>query len=161
MGLDMYLDKRIYISEFSHDNDNDNDNVESKIDKILDILKIKDESGNFKHIIVSVPAIYWRKSNHIHAWFVENIQDGVDDCREYYVSVEDLKRLLSAINIQLAEKEKMYPVITLSPQDGFFFGSTDIDEWYWKDLEYTKKSLEREILQAEIGGYSFTYHASW
>ena len=51
----------------------------SKNDKILDILKIKDESGNFKNITVSVPAIL-EKSNHIHAWFVENIQDGVDDC---------------------------------------------------------------------------------
>ena len=38
---------------------------------------------------------YWRKANQIHNWFVENIQDGVDDC-EYHneVTQEDLEELL-------------------------------------------------------------------
>lgn len=38
---------------------------------------------------------YWRKANQIHQWFVDNIQDGVDDCgwhRE--VTEQDLKSLL-------------------------------------------------------------------
>ena len=41
---------------------------------------------------------YWRKANHIHQWFVENIQDGNDDCREYYVPRERLKELLEILS---------------------------------------------------------------
>lgn len=26
---------------------------------------------------------YWRKANHIHNWFVQNIQDGIDDLLDY------------------------------------------------------------------------------
>lgn len=36
---------------------------------------------------------YWRKANQIHKWFVENVQDGEDDCKEYYVSREQLEKL--------------------------------------------------------------------
>ena len=37
--------------------------------------------------------IYWRKANAIHKWFVENVQEGVDDCGEYEVTVEQLTEL--------------------------------------------------------------------
>lgn len=38
---------------------------------------------------------YWRKANHIHNWFVENVQDGEDDCRYHgEVTKEDLEELL-------------------------------------------------------------------
>ena len=33
---------------------------------------------------------YWRKANQIHKWFVDNVQDGVDDCGEYKVTKEQL-----------------------------------------------------------------------
>lgn len=29
--------------------------------------------------------MYWHKAYHIHAWFVDNMQDGRDDCESYYV----------------------------------------------------------------------------
>jgi hypothetical protein len=38
--------------------------------------------------------ITWRKSNQIHRWFVENVQDGNDDCHSYYVSRDQIKQLL-------------------------------------------------------------------
>lgn len=37
----------------------------------------------------------WRKANHIHAWFVDNVQDDRDDCKTYYVSWEKLRELLT------------------------------------------------------------------
>src|SRR5262245_50802839 len=40
--------------------------------------------------------IRWRKANHIHAWFVDNVQNGNDDCNTYYVSTEHLRTLLDA-----------------------------------------------------------------
>jgi hypothetical protein len=43
---------------------------------------------------VEEEVMYWRKANHIHNWFVEHVQDGVDDQRSYYVSWEQLEHLL-------------------------------------------------------------------
>jgi hypothetical protein len=38
---------------------------------------------------------YWRKANAIHGWFVNNVQKGIDDCKEYPVTIRQLKALLS------------------------------------------------------------------
>ena len=38
--------------------------------------------------------MYWCKANHIHAWFVDNVQNGYDDCRSYIIEPEKLKELL-------------------------------------------------------------------
>lgn len=35
----------------------------------------------------------WRKANHIHGWFVDAVQDGIDNCRDYYVPWDTLERL--------------------------------------------------------------------
>lgn len=48
----------------------------------------KHEYGH-KNIIEQVG--YWRKANAIHKWFVDNIQDGEDDCGYYEVAPEYLE----------------------------------------------------------------------
>lgn len=154
MGLDMYLDKELTISEF--------DAEKELVDKTYKMLKVTDESGNYKHLSFKLPAIYWRKSNQIHKWFVDNVQGGNDDCGNYHVNVEDLKKLLGVVKAQLDNKEK----VILKPQEGFFFGTTAIDEWYWEDLERTKVELEREIdfyekEQLKKRHWYFEYHSSW
>lgn len=37
--------------------------------------------------------IRWHKANHIHSWFVHNVQNGSDNCAEYYVSEKNLREL--------------------------------------------------------------------
>lgn len=44
---------------------------------------------------VEEEVMFWRKANHIHRWFVENVQDGNDDCDQYNVSWDKLRELLS------------------------------------------------------------------
>jgi hypothetical protein len=34
--------------------------------------------------------MYWRKANHVHAWFVHHVQNGDDDCGTYEVTPEKL-----------------------------------------------------------------------
>lgn len=46
---------------------------------------------------------YWRKANAIHRWFVENVQNGEDDCRDYFVTKEQLTELLNLVNQVLAD----------------------------------------------------------
>src|ERR1017187_4553583 len=38
---------------------------------------------------------YWRKANAIHGWFVNNVQNGIDQCQESVVTREQLNELLS------------------------------------------------------------------
>ena len=89
MGLDMYLTRETYIgAEFSH----------RQIDGTIFITKegarVPINFNQISEIIESVA--YWRKANAIHKWFVDNVQNGTDDCGKYRVTVEQLKQLVKA-----------------------------------------------------------------
>jgi hypothetical protein len=149
MGLDMYLDKRTYVKHWEHNGD---DNYEVKVTK-------KDEPTNIdpkkvKYIIEE--AGYWRKQNQIHRWFVENVQKGVDNCGDYYVSKSELETLL-----ELCQKVKADNTLAdelLPGASGFFFGGTEYDEWYFSGIDNTIDIL-KEALEDENGEYY--YSSSW
>jgi len=48
----------------------------------------------------------------------------------------------------------------LPTQEGFFFGSTDYDEYYMDDIVRTRDILKKE-LEAEEDWGSYYYEASW
>ena len=176
MGLDMYLYKRTYV---------DNNDVE-----VLDTDTQERKTYNKVSYIIQ-EAMYWRKANAIHQWFVKNIQDGKDDCGSYYCSVDSLEELLNVCKKALKYKDEMLSLLEkirandenaltndeeerlksikqsleeiLPTKSGFFFGSTNYDEWYFQDLEYTVKNLEEIIkdYKSNDGWSSFEYHSSW
>ena len=86
---------------------------------------------------------YWRKANAIHNWFVNNCGDGEDTCQQMYVSLEKLEELLDACK-QVSKDHGLAPVL-LPTQDGFFFGSTEYDDWYFDKIEDTIKIIEPVI----------------
>lgn len=103
---------------------------------------------------------YWRKANAIHQWFVDNVQNGEDDCREYIVSKEALHKLLTLVNTVIANNglgEALLPT-----QQGFFFGSTEYDEYYFEDLTLTRDILSKCLQEIEQNPRSsFFYQSSW
>ena len=121
--------------------------------------------------------IDWRKANHIHKWFVDNVQNGNDDCDNYPVSIEQLQKLLDVINeiLGITIKEKILNSLKdgfdkekaeelLPTQSGFFFGSTDYDEYYLEDLKRTQKVLKtflEGLNEAKIKDLKITYWSSW
>jgi hypothetical protein len=105
---------------------------------------------------VTVEAMYWRKANQIHAWFVKNCQEGEDDCGHYYVGREQLQELRELILQALKDRDSKL----LPPTGGFFFGSTDVDQYYWQDLQSTADRLERIIVEFP-DAWEFEYHSSW
>jgi len=48
----------------------------------------------------------------------------------------------------------------LAPTEGFFFGSTEKDEWYYKDLEYTVETINSILANADQE-LDYYYQASW
>lgn len=93
MGLDMYLKTKrsVYLRNGEHIIDLDN--FDTDFDNYHE-----DEFGCSNRVTISEYVGYWRKANAIHRWFVDNIQDGKDECQESYVSKEDIEKLLSVCN---------------------------------------------------------------
>lgn len=152
MGLDMYLDNRKYIgANYEHNN------ITGNIELFRDGKEI---NINFDKVVYVVERVaYWRKANAIHNWFVENIQDGVDDCKEYYVSITQLHNLLDKVDAVLNDHSLASTI--LPSKSGFFFGSVAYDEWYFEDLEYTKKILEEMLQDKDSKNGEYYYHSSW
>lgn len=164
MGLDMYLSKKNYVGAMY-----DFLKVEGTIDITIGGKKLPINFNRVSYIEEEVG--YWRKANAIHKWFVDNVQNGNDDCGEYEVSFEQLQDLLAICKVLkskmvLSEDENEngnkyvvnYTICNelLPTQDGFFFGSTNYDEWYYKDIEYTIK-----IIESLDGKDEYYYHSSW
>lgn len=99
---------------------------------------------------------YWRKANQIHNWFVENCNAGADDQQTYLVHPEllmDLKDRCEQVLATPALAAKLLPTVS-----GFFFGSTDYDEWYVQDLQDTLEIIARVD---DWRGHDILYGASW
>ena len=101
---------------------------------------------------------YWRKANQIHNWMVNNVQSGNDDCGLYEVSIYHIMELHKEITFAMATKDTS----KLPPTSGFFFGSTEVDSWYWENLADTKKYLEEmQDLFEDNPDTQFFYCSSW
>jgi geranylgeranyl pyrophosphate synthase len=182
MGLDMYLHKKTRVKNYSF--------MKEEEKHTLTVKKGGKEtpiqSDRVSEVVEEVG--YWRKANHIHNWFVENVQNGEDDCKEYWVSEEDLQNLLDLCKkvLEVVEVEKITTKVNtivdgevkevdeeerritnpeevaniLETKAGFFFGGTEYDEWYLQDTEYTVGVLTN-LLAEDNKGADFYYQSSW
>jgi hypothetical protein len=167
MGLDMYLHARRWTSEYIDKEAND------KLRPLADQLLPPD--GNMGCVIIQRDVAYWRKANQIHSWFVNNVQEGNDDCGTYNVSREELEELrdtcLKVLGASVLEdgtvtngwaldangqrkaltepgKVIVNPEIAhalLPRAEGFFFGSKDYDEWYVDQLKDTVEMIDKVL----------------
>jgi hypothetical protein len=147
MGLDMYLTAKRYIYDF--------DDSSKALKFYLDDLKV----NGMRVKELSYEAGYWRKANAIHQWFVINVQEGVDNCREYLVTTEQLEKLLELVNEVLRNRDKAEELLPTC--NGFFFGSDLYDEGYFDDLLQTKAIIENILSIDDLPKYDFYYTSSW
>ena len=154
MGLDMYLSGKRYMSKYFDATDS------GKIEAINEVFGIEgQEDGDYGAQEVTFRIGYWRKANQIHKWFVDKCQGGVDECQETYVDREQLKELSETCKTVLADMSKAEEL--LPSESGFFFGSTDYDEWYKQDLEYTVERIEKILADKALEKCDFYYQSSW
>jgi len=165
MGLDMYLSAKKHFAKINWQalqaNDelsyNSPEAVYPKFNDLLELTQLSNVATDIYGATVEVTCAYWRKANQVHAWFVKNVQGGNDNCGEYYVSQDKLKELRDLCQKALDNRDPNL----LPPQDGFFFGGTDIDEWYWQDLKNTIAQLDRVFALPKLSDLSFSYNSSW
>ncbi len=157
MGLDMYLTARKYFPGYQH-----NENAEKvKFNEIANAagFSIKAGEQGATSLTVEVKIGYWRKANAIHKWFVDNVQNGEDECQHSYVSRENLNTLLA-----LCEKVKQNKDLAgrvLHCQSGFFFGATDYHDGYFEDIDNTIKIISNALNNEEYEDCDFYYQSSW
>tara|TARA_R110001606_G_C15054699_1_gene614004 strand:+ start:181 stop:648 length:468 start_codon:yes stop_codon:yes gene_type:complete len=155
MGLDMYLTKKMYVKNWNHTPQDKRSKVVATVgNKKIDTSKI---------VNLEFESAYWRKANAIHEWFVKNVQDGNDDCKEYYVDVsqlEELKTLCEHIlhNHKRGDKKlvETFCKELMPTSEGFFFGSTDYDDYFFDCLKQTVEQLDN---LDQSGDYY--YQSSW
>lgn len=172
----MYLTKKIYVG-----GNYDFNKITGTVELFKDGKPIQVDVSKLTYIEES--AIYWRKANAVHSWFVENVQDGEDECKPHYVSFEQLTKLkqtcLDSIailqNSPMVDKQipvgwnsdgdimdtiKVFDVgsaeLPMMPTGGFFFGSANLDEWFLEDLQFTADEISKLDPDAE-----YEYCSSW
>ena len=191
MGLDMYLDRcdrRAWGFKSV-----DLDDVKANNPALYDVLKPyihKRGSEYYSWDSLFEKVGYWRKANAIHRWFVENVQNDVDDCDYYEVSKEQLEALLNICKEvkASAQLEKGWvkngetlangqwcpnyvegetivnPEVAdelLPTQDGFFFGSTEYDQYYMQDILDTIDIITKVLETTDFEREMITYCSSW
>jgi len=134
---------------------------------------------------------YWRKANQIHQWFVEHVQDGEDDCCYHNeVDKETLEELLDTC-LKVKEASRLVdgevangqhyvdghwesimesgriiedPTVAeelLPATSGFFFGSTEYDQWYMDDIDGTIEICQRVLAETDFDKQMVYYISSW
>ena len=164
MGLDQYLYARKFISSNNYSRDEEGkfnatpnpefSNIMEQSGLPLDINKYT-FAGSAN---VAIQVGYWRKANAIHGWFVDELAKGVDECQEIYVPREKLSELRDLCKSVL-KKPAMAGKI-LPPTEGFFFGSSEVDDCYMDDIKTTVEMIDF-ILANTSDDYDFFYQASW
>lgn len=181
----MYLAKKTYVKNWDFEKDKAKKFAVTvkQGGKVLKAIKPERVS----HIVEDIG--YWRKANQIHNWFIENVVgdnewhgDGVSVSRE---QMEDLlglcEKVLASSELvegmvkngqrstkngweDIMEKGKYIKDPSVAKEllpntEGFFFGSQEYNEWYYKDIEYTAKLIKEALAENDNG--DFEYSASW
>lgn len=158
----MYLKASKYVSGYSFSDDASKTlyaKLLAAVDLTLDDVDASTPSGT-----INLTVAYWRKANAIHNWFIQNCAKSEDDCRPVYVSRDQLTELVGvceeAIKAYNAGNKDEAKNI-LAPTSGFFFGSTEIDDWYLDDLKLTVEQLNKILKNPKFEKWDFQYQASW
>lgn len=152
MGLDQYLYAKKYTSEHF-----DKDGQFGTLVKALgsEVIHLHPYTPS---ISIEIKVAQWRKANAIHQYFVNKCQNGEDDCRLAYVGRETLEELLNLCKQVTAHPSKADEL--LPSRGGFFFGSTDYDDWYFSGLQETINMLEKCLVLDDMQ-WEFYYSSSW
>ena len=179
MGLDMYLycypkkfkiqecrEAEMYVDLLKYRKDHPEKKITLKEWMGRDAKKPDQKLIDYckKHGQMVYEVAYWRKANAIHAWFERNCANGeLEDCTFIDVTEDDLLKLLSTCNLVLSriETDSSYAEELLPTQSGFFFGSTEYDNWYIEDLKETIDIINRVLDETDFNEESIAYYAWW
>ena len=187
MGLDMYLER---FPRYKHYTPEQACSVNYHLDYGAEVKSLppKKDWEALNNMCKSREEIgYWRKANAIHQWFVNRVQDGIDDCAYHKEVTKDDLLALRKICLKILDGCKLVDgqVISywdgnmtphyvngkvvdntelceelLPTQSGFFFGDTNYTEYYLDDVKETLEIVEN-ALETDFENYAVYYVSSW
>lgn len=103
---------------------------------------------------------YFRKVNFLVKFFEKKGFD-VENQVPLAITKEDAEELLSKCEEVLKDHSKGPEL--LPTMSGFFFGSTDYDDYYYKNVEYVRDYIKNELLQEfdDLGENEDIYFETW
>lgn len=108
---------------------------------------------------------YWRKANCIHHFFIKATHHtGEDNCVYIRIPKSVIVELKTRIMEIFNSSEEVRDTIAkelLPTCSGFFFGSTEYDEWYYSDLKETLDIVEEILKTTNFKTQRLYYEASY
>ena len=182
MGLDMYLTKKTYVKNWNYQ-----PKEARHLVTVMRGGTVRADIRPERITFIIEDVAYWRKANAVHRWFVGHVQQDDDDCaphavsRDQLIALRDLcvqvlaasapidalvqngERREHGTSVPLLEfgktiEDARFAKQLLPTQSGFFFGSTDYDEYYLEDITYTRDVLDSILAEQ---GDDFVYQSSW
>lgn len=110
--------------------------------------RMTDEQGH-QVVALEVDLGYWRKHPNLHGFIVDTFADGVDECQRIALDVEDIEKIIHAINAK-----------ALPYTEGFFFGKSENTE---AEAAFDRKVFMEALdwVRAEPRIRRVIYQASW
>lgn len=99
--------------------------------------------------------VYWRKANAIHKFFTD-IDEQYESCETIEVTKDMLGDLLDRCSMVLADRSKASELLPAT--EGFFFGSTEYDDWYFNKLEKTIEDITPILSDGDIKDGDLYYY---
>ena len=144
MGLDMYLNSRVYHSGITYD--------ENKKMRVRELETVE----GFKKKATELEIAYWRKHPNLHGYIVNTFNKGVDNCRPIELTPKHLDQIADAIETN-----------DLPYTEGCFFGSSeDHKKEKRKNIKIFRDAstwLDKKLVEKSQHGdwFSIHYEASW
>jgi hypothetical protein len=112
---------------------------------------------------VTIELGHWVKASQIHKWFVNTVQEKVDDCLEHDVSRYQLT-LLKRTCLEVIESNHRAPELLPCQMAMFFdgtapFGNIDYGEQYYEVLNNVVGVINTALSLPEE--WDFKYRSSW
>lgn len=103
---------------------------------------------------------YWRKANEIHNWFVENVQDGIDDCDYHHEVTEEMLELLRSTCKAVIKASKL---VNGKIECGYTFDDNGNRVYSYEDGLIIEDSSVAERLLPTTSGFFFgsTRYDEW
>lgn len=103
---------------------------------------------------------YFRKFNALHGYISATATPyGIENCQDVYLSAEYIEETLEMLKDLKAHPEKVAEV--LPPTDGFFFGSQEVDEYYWQNVDDAIETFQRILDTVDFTKVDVIYYAWW
>ena len=150
MGLDMYLYAKKFIwTDFQKQEQQLTEFAENPL--TLDLVEAGITKPKIRYI--TIEAAYWRKAHEIHQWFVQNVQDNIDECQIYDVELDQLIQLKEICQNIILIPSAAPQLLPLS------YVNSGYDDWYFQQLKQTVQQIEE--CEKYPQSWQFQYRASW